>query len=303
MTLFSKKYPELRLVWDATCLNQFMRDPLVYYWKYVLGYREKHKSLALEWGTAWDKAAADYHFNRSDIENRDEALCVTIDNAINHCHKAGIDELAKYDKAGNKKNTQTLVRALVWFDKWIGDYDRYKPLISIPTTQIQSLDIKAPCGSDYILVGNFDQVAESFDGTKVVVERKTTTQTISSYFWLDYDPSVQTNTYDMMAANLFGTSGVIMEGLQTAVGFSRFDHHYVGRTNLQRKHWLKCIKHQIRLAEAHAQAGDWSSAMNPATQRWDNFHRSLQRLSPVTWETELKLNCEKAEVWNPLKID
>ena len=303
MNMFSEDYPEMRLIWDATTLDQFMRDPLIYYWKYVLGYRERTNSIALAWGTAWDKAAARYHYNRSRITNQDEALAKTIDEAIKYSWEAGLDEIAEGTKDHNKRNTKTLIRSLVWFDKWIGKYDRYAPLVNQSTTRVKLLDIKAPCGSPYQLVANFDQVVASFDGSRRVVERKSTTKTINTYFWYDYDPSVQTNTYDLMANEQFGTSGVIMEGLQTAVTFSRFEHHHVNRTPGQRAHWLKCIEHQIRLAEDYAIAGDWTSGMNPACQRWDNKHRELQRVSPASWPELLEYEFERGPIWNPLEID
>ncbi len=303
--VFSKENPNLRLIWDSTSLNAFMKDPLSYYWKYVLGYREHRRSIALEWGTAWDKAAGDYHYNRARIENRDEALCKTIDAAINRSWIVGLDELAADSKNdGRKRNIATLIRSLVWYDDWIGDYELYRPLINQPTTHVHDLGLKSPYGEDYVLVTNYDQIVrDNMSGQKLAVERKSTTQTISNFFWYTYDPSVQLNTYDYVLNKEFGTAGVWIEAVQTAIGFTRFDHHEVMRTRQQRLNWVDTVRYWIKQAGELAVNDNWGSASNVATQKYDNITREMLRKSPASWSGILETEFERGAPWNPLDID
>ena len=303
--VFSKENPNLRLIWDSTSLNAFMKDPLSYYWKYVLGYREVKRSIALEWGTAWDKAAADYHYNRVRIENRDEALCKTLDAAINRSWIVGLDEMAADSKNdARKRNMTTLIRSLVWYDQWIGDYKLYRPLVNQPTTHIHELEMRSPYGEEIVLVTNYDQIVrDNMSGQKLAVERKSTTQTISPYFWYTYDPSVQLNTYDYVLNKEFGTAGVWIEAVQTAVGFSRFDHHEVMRTKRQRENWIDTVRFWIKLANEIAVNGAWTYAGNVATQRYDNTTREMHRKSPSSWHGILETEFEEGTPWNPLDID
>lgn len=303
--IFSPRYPTLRLVWDSTSLDAFMRDPLSYYWKYVLGHRSRDKSVDLLWGTAWDKAVGRYHWCRKYFDSRQRALHETIEWAIDHAERVELDQAAADSgQKARKKNTSTLIRSLVWYDEEHGDYDLYEPLTAEPTMVSQPLGFSAPCGNEYIMVGNRDQIVrERETGKKLVAERKSTVSTISPAYWLRYDPSVQINVYDWLGHKNGQTEGVFIEACQTAVGFTRFAHHEVYRTNLQRIHWESVMRFWIKFAEYIAIEDRWKAAMNLASQRWESTTRNIQRRTPAVWEGMLNVELERREPWNPLEIN
>ncbi len=303
-SIFSPKYPTLRLVWDATSLNALMKDPLAYYWRYVEGWRNPAPSIDLLWGKAWDKCMAYYHSKRTRMVHDDSAIELTVWFAINYAQKIGLDEVAAEapkDK-GRKKCLATLIRALVWYDAEFGSYELYRPVMTEPRQAKQWLGINAPCGNPYVMVGNYDEVVqETHSESRLVVERKSTTQTPGPWYWLDYDPSVQVNTYDWLAAQSEKISGVLLEAVQCGIGFARFAHHPVYRTGQQRAHWLQTMQFWVKFAEQIAMAGDWDVAMNLATQRWDSIPRNIERRSPAVWQGLLRTELQKAEPWNPLE--
>ena len=224
--------------------------------------------------------------------------------AINYAQKINLDAVAAEapkDK-GRKKCLATLIRALVWYDAEFGDYSLYRPVMTEPRQAKQWLGINAPDGNPYTIVGNYDEVVDDWTGNQhLVVERKSTTQTMGPHFWLDYDPSVQVNTYDWLAAQSEKIGGVLLEAVQCGIGFNRLGYHTVYRTGQQRAHWLQTMQFWVKFAEQIAMAGDWDVAMNLATQRWDSIPRNIERRSPAIWEGLLRTELEQAAPWNPLE--
>ena len=103
----SASAPNLRLVWDATCLSALMCDPLTYHWKYNQGWRIPGSALALEWGSAWHEAVARLHTAWHTGVPREDALRQTIEIMLAYAEHMGIDALAAEspDKERKTKNT------------------------------------------------------------------------------------------------------------------------------------------------------------------------------------------------------
>lgn len=291
--MFSRDFPSLRLQWDSTSINAFQKDPVEYYYRYVEGWTEPEPNINLVWGTCWDACTKRYHNTNS----CKEAVELAIDLANEH----DLDQVAAESNKANKKNLATLIRSVVWYDEWFVEMEPYKPLPLEKDKYKIELPITAPTGEPYYMIVNFDQLAEDEYLNKIVVERKSTTTTLSPHYFQQYDPSVQINTYDWAAAELFGTSGLMVEAVQTAVGFSRFDTHTVWRNNAQREHWLNCLIYTIKQAEKLAISGAWHDAMNLGTQRWESFYRNMERKPQAMWEGMLNVELEKRSPWNPME--
>ena len=305
MNIFSESIPTLRLVWDATTLAAVMLDPLTYYWKYVQGYRSREPSVDLLWGTAWDQSMAYYH-NLRERHDRKRALEESIAFAIEHARKVDLDAVAAESKyKARKKNLATLIRSLVWYGDEHGDYDIYEPYFAQPTQVRLPLPITTLDGEQYWMVANYDQIVrDRIDGRLLVGERKTTTDTIGAKYWEQFDPCVQTSVYDWACSQSTAEPivGVLMEAVQTVVGFSRFAHHEIRRTPQQRALWEKTMCYWIRQAEYIARDDCWEVAANVAGQRWESATRRIQRRSPAVWEGLLKSEMIKREPWNPLEV-
>ena len=305
MNIFSESNPSLRLVWDATTLAAFMLDPLTYYWKYVQGYRSREPSVDLLWGTAWDRSMAYYHNLRGRYD-RKRALEESIAFTIEHARKVDLDAVAAESKyKARKKNLATLIRSLVWYDDEHGDYDIYEPHFAQPTQVRLPLPMTTLDGEQYWMVANYDQIVQDrIDGQLWVGERKSTTDTIGAKYWEQFDPCVQTSVYDWACSQSTAEPivGVLMEAVQTAVGFSRFAHHEIRRTPQQRALWEKTMCYWIRQAEYITRDDCWEVAANVAGQRWESATRRIQRRSPAVWEGLLKSEMIKREPWNPLEV-
>ena len=297
---FSKQDPELRLVWSATTLEAYMRDPLTYYWKHVLGYVPLVQAPALVWGSLWHMATALFKQlteGRDAVLSRDEALFVTIEKTICEAQKIDLNDIARNGKKSdiNKRTMYTLIRSLIWWEANYRD-DSFRTADTGAVCPLEQhfmvpLGIKAYTGEDYLITGVLDEIVADEDGDQFVLERKHTTQTISSYYFNNYDPSVQVYTYDLVGSLILPHNplrGVVIESCQTAVGFSRFERHEVLRTQEQRNHWLNVLRHWIRRAEQDCTDRSWQNAMNPATTIYDSVYRDIETKSPSSWASLLK---------------
>lgn len=300
---FSKIAENLRLVWSASSLEAYMKDPLSYYWHNVLGYNDLTPKAALVWGTLWHAVTASYKDLRSRGFDRDEALGLSIVVALKLAKDRDLDVVSVNSTKRDVKtrNTYTLIRTLIWWEQKYHN-DELKvvegedgPLIeqhfSIP------LGLKAYTGEDYVIEGYLDEIVEDEDGDQFVLERKHTIQTISSYYFYQYDPNVQTWTYDLVASVLLPMSplqGLIVEAAQTGVGFAAFERHPISRTKEQRAHWLEVMRYWIQRAEKDAYSGTWINAMNPATTTYESKWKDIQRKTPAMWKAILETEMSRA---------
>lgn len=312
--LFSSKVRHLRLAWDATALAALMRDPLTYYWKYCLGYRPPGTSVVLEWGTAWHEAVAVLHEAWWSGLDRDVALRLALNHALQHARAVGLDALAASgrDKDRKIRNTFTLLRALVWYDEeWTSPYKTRVNSAGLPAIEhkfcLPLLDengsqLHAVTGEGYWLTGSFDQVVEDELGRTWLLERKTTDNTIGAGFWGKYDPSPQINTYAAVGTRELGpgVSGVMIEALQTAVGFARFARREVARSPACHDAWMATVRWWVRLGERLALDNSWKAAVNLAYPYHDTAFKRIFAAPAALWDDLLTVHCERGEVWNPL---
>lgn len=305
-TGFSESIPTLRLAWDATMLSQYMKCPLTYYWKYVLGWRDDG-SDAMSWGSLWHEAVVAYEEARHGGASREEALNTALRFTTSRAGELGIavDPEAASD---NKRSVRTLIRALVWYDAQNAESAALRPIdqetAAFEVRFMLPLDVQAPTGEPYIICGTFDGVVRDTTDANWVLERKTTTNAIGRGYWQKYDPCMQTYLYDWAAEQLFPSlniRGTIVEGLQTGVNFCRIERHQIARTRAMRAHWQKVMAYWINRASQDAMNDSWEIAMNPECVSYGSRFKDIQKRDARVWPAMLSADMEQRELWNPLR--
>ena len=296
MAKFSTQNPHLRLQWSAHSLGQFMNCPLSYYWAQRWG--SPGKQAPLLWGNAWDYTMAHYWGHGADLrEGLRAANRYALDNRL--------DAIA----AGERDNIRThmsLLRSVVWYDQEYQDQTLYEPdpglvqdasqveLIVPLTAPDRGEQLVAYTGEPYSIYLRLDHVMRrTYDRNLLVVDWKSTTRGLNQLYWLDLDPGVQVQTYDLFASQWAKQRGerlhgVLLDAVQIGVGYSRFDRHEVHRTPAHRAHWHRVVVQYILHAEARAKLGDWELWANPATQKWETVYRKAMRRAPVLWDSVLR---------------
>ena len=152
----------------------------------------------------------------------------------------------------NLKTRDNLVRSVVWYLEQFGDdNDPATTVILQNGRPAVELSFRFEVDDGLMLSGHLDRVVE-FMGGNYVMDRKTSTTTVSSYYFDQYQPDNQMSLYSYAAQVIYQTPvrGVIIDAAQIAVGFTRFERGMTYRTPAQLEEWLDDTRAYVNMAQA-----------------------------------------------------
>lgn len=253
--------------WDSTSLGWFKECPRKYYYAMIRGLTNKGEHIHLEFGILYHSALETFDKLRCSGIPHEEALAQTVSWLLQSTWRDGkpwraSKDLPIDDKA-SLKSRENLIRTVVWYiDKYKDDPAKTKLLPDGKPMVELNFKFELPFGIDlstpYVLCGYLDRVV-TFQDEDFVMDRKTTTSTIGSYYYDQYDPDNQMSLYTVAAQVAFKTPvrGVIVDAAQIAVGFSRFGRSFASRTRDQVDEWVKDLNLWLRQAEQYATKNYW----------------------------------------------
>jgi hypothetical protein len=163
-------------------------------------------------------------------------------------------------------------------------------------------DLGLVLADEHILMcGHMDRIVE-FQNDLYVADSKTTKNTITDRFFLSFNPDNQMSNYTIggKVALHVPVKGVIIDGMQVAVNFSRFQRGFCYRSDDQIEEWLGDTKYYITLAYNFATNNYWP--MNDKS--CDNYggckFRDICAKPKATRDKWLAADYVKLE-WDPLK--
>ena len=308
--------PRLQIAWDATSLRSLMTCPRKYEYEILQG--RKNGNEAMRFGLVYHaaKEILDASIARNPTADIDECLINAITYAWTETEKWGTeDDIPCTD---NARTRYTLVRGLVWSLEALGTdiltpYEFPDGTLGIELSwrvplphfyfEPQTPDPTKDKAKNYILCGHFDGLV-NFQGDVYVLERKTTKQTLKSFFFKKFSPDVQISTYALAADLMYQTldiRGVIVEVMQTAVGFSRYLRQSIKRTPELRSEFLEEVIHYIKKAEEYAESVNYPKDEAVCELYGGCNYRKICSLSPSVRQDFLESGF-KLDKWNPLKI-
>lgn len=220
------------------------------------------------------------------------------------------------------KTRETLIRSVIWYlDQFKDDpaktiiLDSGKPAVELSFRMEMDWGPEAAnkgrvfneneshnLGQPYLLCGHLDRVVD-FGGGTYVMDRKTSSSTISSQYFEQYDPDNQMSLYSMAAKVIYKTpvKGVIIDAVQIAVGFSRFVRGFTYRTESQINEWLADTKEWLGLAEHFATKNFWPMNDKSCHKYGGCSFRKICSKDPSVRDRFLESDFTR-EPWNPLKV-
>lgn len=262
-------YPDtfIQWAWDSTSLGWFKECPRKYYYHMIRGLTGKGESVHLEFGILYHSALETYDKLKFKGATHDEALHKTVHKTLVDTWRDGKawrpSKDLSIDDRTSLKCRENLIRTIVWYlDKFRDDPAKTKALPNGEPMIELHFQFEMPwgyrLGMPYTFCGYLDRVV-TFQGMDFVMDRKTTTQTLSSHYYDQYDPDNQMSFYTVAAQIAFHTpvNGVIVDAAQIAVGFSRFGRSFASRTRDQIDEWLKDTRLWLLQAEQYAKAEYW----------------------------------------------
>lgn len=290
---FSRKIPNLQILWDSTSLGWLKRCPRYYQYRMLEGMETKGGSIHLTFGILYHQALEEYDKHRVAGENHATAqlaaVKLALEGSVEHfeawqcgncsriwandydyclaCHEDHPGETFTYWRdllvGITQKGRVQLTRSVVWYT------EQYKN-DALETVQLKDgtaavelsftlpLDFGPESGEDYMLRGHLDRLATNESGTWIP-DRKTTKGALYDSYFEGFSPHNQVTLYTLAGRALFDVpvNGVIIDAVQVGVSFARFQRGYTERTVSQLEEWLKDLQFWLRQAEHYAENNHW----------------------------------------------
>lgn len=300
---------KIQYAWDSTSLGYLKTCPRLYQYIMIDGWAPRGESVHLRFGLEYHSALE--HYDHLRVEGQDH------DTAITNCIRRVVERVADWapdpaTRAGRYKNKDTLLSLIIdYLDHFSNDpASTYIKSDGTPAVELSfrfPLDFGPEAGQDfYMLSGHLDRVVE-FNSQLLVMDRKTTTTTLGSYYFAQYEPHNQMTLYTLAGRLLLNAPirGVIIDAAQIMLEKpNAFARGFTYRTDDQLEEWLADLRTLLSINEVYAANDYWPMNDTSCDKFGGCRFRSICTKSPSIREKFLTTDFDKLEVddrWNPLK--
>lgn len=302
---FSLLSPRLQLAIDSTSLGALKTCPRLYYYTIICGWEPRQRSVHLQFGIWVHEGKEEY--------DRQIASGASHDNAVLAVFRR--ISRATWDRERNRpwtsddpnKNRFTLLRTLVWYFEEYRE-DNIETVIfanGAPAVELSfSFDsgYRSAAGEPFLLCGHIDRLGR-MNNRVFPCDVKTTKHTLGDSFFSQFSPNNQFSIYTLAAKIVYSlpTAGLIIDGAQIAVSFSRFERRESPRSEAQLNEWYEGLGLWLKTLQQYAAADSWP--MNEAS--CGNYggcpFRRICARSPSVRAEWLRADFVR-RIWDPLKI-
>jgi hypothetical protein len=303
----------IQLAWDSTSIGYLKTCPRLYQYIMIEGWTSKEESVHLRFGQEYHEALEDYDLSR--------AAGISHNDAVHDVIRGLMTRTADFDPDHGKKTRESLIRTAIWYlDEFSDDKAETlilsdgKPAVELsfrfeldwgPASGLE-LNIEGQTASHpYILCGHLDRVVR-FSDELFVIDRKTSSMPLTSYYWVQFEPSNQMTLYSLAGKVILDSPvrGVIIDAAQIKEGETIFGRSITYRTQDQLEEWLADLRFWLTLAEQYAIEDHWPMNDTACSMYGGCRFRDICSKSPSVRERFLEGNFIKQseeERWNPLR--
>jgi hypothetical protein len=304
---FSRALPGLQLGIDSTSLGAFKKCPRYYQYTIVEGWQPKELSVHLHFGILLHSALERYDHAKAEGKGHEDARDVMLDWALKETWNS---ELGRpWISGDNIKNRISLLRTIIWYVEHFGENDSLstvlltngKPAVEVSFRFDTGL-VYESTGEKILLCGHIDRIAD-LNGDHYVSDRKTTKYGLDPRFFSGFTPDNQFSIYTIAGGVALGkkTKGLILDGIQIGVNFTRFARNIVPRPEGVLEEWIKDFGFWARQMETCALEGYWPMNDKGCHMYAGCEFRDICSRSPETRQQWLNSNFTK-RVWDPLQV-
>lgn len=304
---FSKKNPFLQLGWDSTSLGLLKECPRKYFYSIIMGWTPRMESVHLRFGLLYHAALERYDHAKAQGADHEAAVIAATRYCLEATTTRGALGVKFWNSDDHNKNRFTLVRTVVWYLEHF-KADPAKTIILAngkPAVELSfrfELGWKFNTGEDAILCGHLDRLVE-FSDDIWVLDRKTTKNTIDFNFFKKFNPDNQMTLYTLASKVVYATpvKGIIIDGAQIAVSFSRFLRGTTTRHEAELDEWLDETNYWIHQAEYFAERGKWPKNDKSCNNYGGCPFREVCAKSPLVRDKWME-NSYMQRTWDPLQV-
>lgn len=327
----------VQYAWDSTSLGYLKTCGRLYFYIMIEGWTPKDESVHLRFGQEFHSALEQFDRLRTTGVGFEEALHIVIAELMIRTHSWEVDETTKAGKYKNKFNLRQLV--IDYLDKYKNDNAKTfilqdgRPAVELSfrfeldwgpeasrSTYLmdnwneiekqvnEGKEVEVPTGPQqpYVLSGHLDRVVD-FNDELFVMDRKTATMTLSSYYFDQFEPNNQMTLYSLASKIVLEApvKGVIIDAAQILLEKpNHFQRGITYRSEDQLTEWVQDLRFWLTISETYAAANYWPHNDTACDKYGGCRFRQVCSKSPSVRETWLKANFIKLapeDRWNPLK--
>jgi PD-(D/E)XK nuclease superfamily len=239
---------QLQYAFDSTSLGWYKECPKKYEYSMIHGYTTKSEQVNLLFGIWFHEALEEYYKLRQLYVDTDaaytheETLYYVVHNLLCKTYyreAEGKPYTGPWQSDHATKTRDTLIRSVIWYLDEFGPFDPCKTLILANGKPAVELSFQLDIGNDLVLCGHLDRLV-NFAGENYVLDHKTSSSTITNYYFEQYSPDNQMSLYTLAAQSIYKVpaKGVMIDAVQIAVGFSKTTRGFTYRTPTELQEWL-----------------------------------------------------------------
>lgn len=294
--------------WDATSIKN-AELCLQYYGYLADGWTPIRKSVHLLFGGHFAKGLERYYKLVAEGKSSNDALIDTVWQALIDTWEYEIDENGHsipgtgtpWASDHPSKTRENLVRTLVWY---VDQYENnMMELVKLPDNRAAveysfTLEVKP----GLMFSGHIDRLV-TYSGDLYIMDQKTTGNTITPKFFEQFDLDSQMDIYTFAGKIIYDMpiKGVVVDGAQIAVGFTRFERGFTHRTNSQLEEWLEDTLALIDKAQRATAEGRYPRNRSSCSKYGGCMFRGVCSKSPEFRDNFLRADFKQGKRWNPLE--
>lgn len=312
---------------DSTTLGLMKSCPRLYELTILEGWQAKAESIHLRFGIEYHQALQEYDVSRANGVEHDDAIFDIMAALVGRTWDWVVD---RESKAGKYKNRDTILSLVLdYLDHFSDDpaetyikadgtpavelsfrfelpFGPYGSYIPDPETKDAILLDGGTPNQPYLLCGHLDRVVR-FNDQLLVMDRKTTTTTLGSYYFDQYEPDNQMSLYTLAGKIVLDAPirGVVIDGAQVMLSEpNRFVRGFTYRTPDQTQEWLRDLELLLSTFETYARLNYYPMNDKFCSMFGGCKFRGICSKDPAVRERFLKTDFIKLpedERWNPLK--
>lgn len=295
--------------WDQTSIGLAEECLKKYQYRMLEGWRPRGISVHLFFGGVYASALEHFHKHRAGGMDHDDALIVVVREALTATWLYEVDSDlqpipgtgAAWQSDHNTKTRENLIRTIVWYFEHFKE-DSCKTVILSDGAAAAEHSFQMPVDNGIVFSGHLDRLVE-YSNKIYVQDQKTTGSTISAQYFRQFKPNTQTGMYSFAGRGIFKlpVKGVMIDGAQIAVGFTRFERGFVFYDNAELDEWYDDAMYVIETAIAATKAGHFPRNRSACHKFAGCEFREVCSKSPHVREQFLKADFEKGQRWDPLE--
>jgi hypothetical protein len=309
-------------------LSAIKQCPRLYQYQYIEGWAPKEDNVHLRFGGEFHTCLEQYDILRAEGCGHRESLNAVVGDLIARCWDWKVD---RESKAGRYKNMDTLLQLVIDYLDYYKD-DKAETFIlqdGHPAVELSfrfeldwgpqegmtvdpgDLHAVPPNdhfvqGQPYLLCGHLDRVV-TFADELFVMDRKTTTSNLGSYFFEKFEPDNQMTLYTLASQVILEApvKGVIVDGCSIKLDkANEFTRSMTQRTQDQLDEFVQDLKFTLSEAENYAKFNYWPMRDTSCGMYGGCKFRDICSKAPGVRERFLEsqfIKKSEEERWNPLK--